>query len=197
MLVGCARPFVQSVSPRLDATDSAVIACLAMLACVQACARIYPRLLVFGLGASMEELPLEGDLQISLAKSFYFFQELLAFLSQLRATLKNLVLQLQGIYGGDKSKAYASFATVHLPTAWLALAQGFGILVTIDHIVTQNGAVGHSYALFNRYAIPASCSFYSHTMEDFKILATSVTRTVLEFNTECCMRSGVTLPSLT
>ncbi|KAL3684666.1 hypothetical protein R1sor_002688 [Riccia sorocarpa] len=120
----------------------------------QALKKIYPRLVVFGLPSSHEETPLEGELQKSFAKSFRFFQDLLEFVAKLRAVLFNLVQQLEAIYTGDGSKGskrpYASFSSVHLRTAVQCLADGFTVLITIDEIVAQNSAIGHSLSLFTR-----------------------------------------------
>ncbi|KAG6552860.1 hypothetical protein Mapa_005515 [Marchantia paleacea] len=120
----------------------------------QASSKIYPRLVVFGLRSTSEETPLEGELQKTFAGSFKFFQDLLEFVSKLRAVLSNLVQQLEAIYSGDTTKSnrrpYAAFWNVHLRTAVHCLAEGFTLLITIDEIVAQNTSIGHSLSLFKR-----------------------------------------------
>lgn len=93
-------------------------------------------------------------MQKTFARSFKFFQDLLEFVSKLRAVLSNLVQQLEAIYSGDTTKSsrrpYAAFWNVHLRTAVHCLAEGFTTLITIDEIVAQNTSIGHSISLFKR-----------------------------------------------
>ncbi|CAM6083172.1 unnamed protein product [Calypogeia fissa] len=119
----------------------------------QVISEVYPRLVVFGLRANSEEV-LEGELQKTFANSLNFFQDLLEVISKLRAVLKNLVQQLEAIFSGDGSRGsnqvFASFSNVRFQTVVMFLAEGFGILVTIDELVAQNPAVGHALSLFTR-----------------------------------------------
>jgi WASH complex subunit 7 len=118
---------------------------------VQALRKFYPQLLVFGLRPSGEEVPLEGELQKTFARSLVFFDELLNFVSDLQAVIVNLVQQLGAIYTNNSPPSlYSSFTSVHLQTAFSSLADGFAVLVTIDEIVAQNLTIGHTMSLFTR-----------------------------------------------
>ncbi|KAJ7526561.1 hypothetical protein O6H91_16G012300 [Diphasiastrum complanatum] len=112
---------------------------------------VYPQLLVFGLHASPDKVPSEGELQLSFSRSFPFFIEVIDILSRLRATLQNLTLQLQGLYGQvSKNKGPSSCFSVTFHTAISSMAKGLSILITLDGIVGQNGAIAHSLSLFIR-----------------------------------------------
>ncbi len=121
---------------------------------VQALRKFYPQLLVFGLRPSGEEVPLEGELQKTFARSLVFFDELLNFVSDLQAVIVNLVQQLGAIYTNNSPPSlYSSFTSVHLQTAFSSLADGFAVLVTIDEIVAQNLTIGHTMSLFTRLPV--------------------------------------------
>jgi hypothetical protein len=121
---------------------------------VQAFRKFYPQLLVFGLRPSGEEVPLEGELQKTFARSLVFFDELLNFVSDLQAVIVNLVQQLGAIYTNNSPPSlYSSFTSVHLQTAFSSLADGFVVLVTIDEIIAQNLTIGHTMSLFTRLPV--------------------------------------------
>lgn len=110
----------------------------------------YPRLLVFGLRPSGEDVPLEGELQKCFARSLPFFHELVEFQSELRGVIVNLVQQLEAIYTIDAAHVYSSFAC-HLRSVFSSLVNGFAVLVTLDEIIAQNLSIGHSMSLFTRF----------------------------------------------
>lgn len=110
--------------------------------------KFYPRLLVFGLRPSGEDVPAEGELQKSFAKSLSFFNDLVEFIGGLRSLISNLVKQLESIYRNDAPRSY--FLSCHLRTVFSSLVDGLTIIATVDEIISQNLSIGHAMSLFTR-----------------------------------------------
>jgi hypothetical protein len=108
----------------------------------------YPRLLVFGLRPSGEDVPAEGELQKSFAKSLSFFKDLVEFIAGLRSSISNLVKQLEAIYRNDFPRPY--FPSCHLRTVFSSLVDGLTVIATVDEIISQNQSIGHAMSLFTR-----------------------------------------------
>lgn len=110
--------------------------------------KFYPRLLVFGLRPSGEDVPAEGELQKSFAKSLSFFNDLVEFIAGLRSLIHNLVKQLESIYRNDTPRPY--FLSGHLRTVFSSLVDGLTVMATVDEIISQNLSIGHAMSLFTR-----------------------------------------------
>jgi hypothetical protein len=121
-------------------------------------ARIFPSLIVFGERPSLEEIPLEGDLQVLLAQKLPLLLEASLLFKRLRQTLQNLVLQLGSLYPPPEPsrkappgrQVFASFRDVQLGTALEGLGAGFSVLAMLDEIVAWNGAIAHAFMMFKR-----------------------------------------------
>ena len=113
-----------------------------------AATNFYPRLLVFGLRPSGEDVPAEGELQKSFAESLSFFSGLVEFIAGLRSLISNLIKQLESIYRNDTPRPY--FLSCHLRTVFSSLVDGFTVIATLDEIISQNLSIGHAMSLFTR-----------------------------------------------
>lgn len=111
-------------------------------------AKFYPRLLVFGLRPSGEDVQAEGELQKSFAKSLSFFNDLVDFIAELRSLIRNLVKQLESIYRNDAPRPY--FLSCHLRTVFSSLVDGLSVIASVDEIISQNLSIGHAMSLFTR-----------------------------------------------
>lgn len=111
-------------------------------------ARFYPRLLLFGLRPSGEDVQAEGELQKSFAKSLTFFNDLVEFIAGLRSLIRNLVKQLESIHRNDAPRPY--FLSCHFRTVFSSLVDGLSVIATVDEIISQNLSIGHAMSLFTR-----------------------------------------------
>lgn len=111
-------------------------------------AKFYPRLLLFGLRPSGEDVIAEGELQKSFAKWLSFFNGLVEFIAELRSLIRNLVKQFESIYRSDAPRPY--FLSCHLRTVFSSLVDGLSVLATLDEIISQNLSIGLAMSLFTR-----------------------------------------------
>jgi len=111
-------------------------------------AKFYPRLLLFGLRPSGEDVQAEGELQKSFAKSLSFFNDVVEFIAELRSLIRNLVKQLESIYRNDAPRPY--FLSCHLRTVFSSVVDGLSVIATVDEIISQNLSIGHAMSLFTR-----------------------------------------------
>lgn len=111
-------------------------------------AKFYPRLLLFGLRPSGEDVQAEGELHKSFARSLSIFNDLVEFITELRGLIRNLIKQLDSIYRIDAPRPY--FLCCHLQTVFSSLVDGLLVIATVDEILSQNLSIGHALSLFTR-----------------------------------------------
>eukprot|EP01117_Protostelium_nocturnum_P006288 TRINITY_DN2269_c0_g1_i2.p1 TRINITY_DN2269_c0_g1~~TRINITY_DN2269_c0_g1_i2.p1 ORF type:complete len:1054 (+),score=430.50 TRINITY_DN2269_c0_g1_i2:224-3385(+) len=110
----------------------------------------YAPLTMFGTVTGGAATDTEGEAQNEFSKVLPFLGRLSDFVTRCYAITKNVVHQMASLYRSSSKLYQSSFKNVRLEFVFESLGNLFGMLITLDELISRNSSWNHSLTLYQR-----------------------------------------------